>query len=129
MYVMRLTSNFTKDDDGSVTASTAPESESDLSKPAVLITYRNIPSLPAVIVDDFPSVKEALDYIQRIEPTCPRVSLGGRPPEPIPTWQDHLAWLHGQGLRSSAEGDTPTPKWAEPLGANPRETFVMPPKK
>jgi hypothetical protein len=84
MYVMRVTSNFTKDADGAVTVPMCVQGGSDLSKPVVLITYRNTPNLPAMRVDDFPSGREAIDYIMRVEPTCPRVSLGGRPPEPTP---------------------------------------------
>jgi hypothetical protein len=107
MYVMRITSNFTKDPDGAVTVPMRFVGACDLSKPVVLITHRNMPNLPAVRVDDFPSGREAIAYIMRVEPTCPRLSLGGRPPEPTPTWQEHLDWLHAQGLTSAAEGDAP----------------------
>jgi hypothetical protein len=128
MYVMRIASNFTKDADGAVTVPMRVESVIDLSKPVVLITYRNTPNLPAVRVDDFPSGREALDYIMRVEPTCPRVSLGKRPPEPTPTWQEHLDWLRAQGLTSAAEGDAPIPHWVDGE-SNPRETFMVAPKK
>jgi hypothetical protein len=128
MYVMRITSNFTKDADGAVTVPMRIEGGSDLSKPVVLITYRNTPNLPAVRVDDFPSGREAIDYIMRVEPTCPRVSLGGRPMEPTPTWQEHLGWLHVQGLTSAAEGDAPIPHCVEGE-SNPRETFMVAQKK
>jgi hypothetical protein len=128
MYVMRVTSNFTSDTDGAVTVPMHVQGGIDLSKPVVLITYLNTPDLPAVRVDDFPSGREAIDYIMRVEPTCPRVSLGGRPPEPTPTWRDHLELLHAQGLASAAEGDAPVPHWVEGKN-NPRETFMLAPKK
>jgi hypothetical protein len=128
MYVMRIASNFTKDADGAVTVPMSVEGGSDLSKPVVLITYRNTPNLPAVRVDEFCSGREAIDYIMRVEPTCPRVSLGGRAPEPTPTWQEHLDWLHGQGMTSAAEGDAPIPHWVEGEN-NPRETFMVAAKK
>jgi hypothetical protein len=92
-----------------------------------LTTYRNTPNLPAVRVDDFPSGREAIDYIMRVEPTCPRVSLGGRPAEPTPTWQEHLDLLHAQGLKSAAEGDDPIHHWVGGE-SNPREMFIVAPK-
>jgi hypothetical protein len=73
----------------------------------LLITYRNVPSLPAIRGDSFESIENAIEYVKKVEPTCPRVSLDGRPPEPTPSWGEHLEWLHRLGLRSVAEGDQP----------------------
>ncbi len=128
LHVMRVASNFTKEADGAVTVALSAEPEIDAHKPVVLVTYRNLLSLPAVRVDDFPSLSAAIDYIKRVEPTCPRVSLGGRSPEPTPPWQEHLEWLHGQGLQSAAEGDAPLPHWVEEKD-NPREMFIIAPKE
>ena len=113
MYVMRVASKFTKESDGAVVVEIDVEPASDGDRPVVLMTYRNVPALPAVRVDEFPSASAAFDYIKKIEPTCPRISLGGHPPEPTPSWQEHLEWLHEQGLRSAAEGDEPIPRWIE----------------
>ena len=124
MYVMRVTTNFEKDADGSVQAGLSDLKDSEISKPAIVITYRNVASLPATRVDDFPSVSAALEFVRKVEPTCPRQSLGGRSPEPTPTWQEHLQWLHEMGLRSAAEGDQPMPYWAKE-DANTKEIFVV----
>ena len=122
-YVMRVISNFTKDADGMITAALSKEPHIDGDRPVVLVNYRNIPSLPAVRVDEFPSFNEAIQYLKQVEPTCPRVSLQGCSPKPTP-WQKHLEWLHGRGLQSAAEGDSPMPRWV--YGAdNPRETFLV----
>ncbi|MGE0279268.1 MAG: hypothetical protein AB7P20_01460 [Rhizobiaceae bacterium] len=128
LYVMRMAANFTKDGDGTVTVALAAEPNIEADKPVVLVTYRNLPTLPAVRVDDFSSFNAALDYIKRIEPTCPRISLQGHSPDPTPSWQEHLEWLHGQGLRSAAEGDTPLPDGTD-ASSNPREVLIIPPKE
>jgi hypothetical protein len=123
MFVMRITSDFTKESGGTGIAALTADRDDNLSKSVVLITYRNTPSLPACRVDDFPSRADALGYIMRVEPTCPRVSLDGCSPQPTPSWQQHLDWLHGQGLTSAAEGDAPIPKWADAAN-NPRECIL-----
>lgn len=124
MYVMRITSNYSKDQEGAVTASMKIVPETDLDKPVVMITYRNLLNLPAVRFDEFPTLKAAYEYAMEVEPTCPRISLGGRPPKPVPSWSEHIAWLHGQGLISVTEGDAPVPNWVGSEDQNPRETFM-----
>jgi hypothetical protein len=109
MFVLRITSEFTKESDGSIIAALRPDGDDDSAKPVVLITYRNTPSRPAIRVVDFPSRGDALAYVMRVEPTCPRITLEGRSPEPAPSWQEHLDWLHGLGLTSAAEGDVVLP--------------------
>ena len=64
-----------------------------------LVTYRNTARYPATRVDHFGSLREAWSYLQRVEPTVPRVSLGGRPPEePLPFDAWH-AWKIVNGLK------------------------------
>ncbi|TAL32086.1 MAG: hypothetical protein EPN98_14845 [Phenylobacterium sp.] len=123
MYVLRLTSDFEKHDDHSFVATIKADHEIDFSKPTLLITYENTSQLPSVRVDEFTSRWDALAYVKKIEPTCPRVSLGGRPAHPTPTWSQHLAWLHAKGLKSAAEGDTPLPEGTDPK-LNPREFLI-----
>jgi len=124
---MRITTDFDKKDDGLVQASYFNLDTSDTSKPAIVITYRNVATLPATRVDDFPTVSEALQYIRKIEPTCPRISLDGKSLEPTPTWQEHLSWLHERGLRSATEGNLPMPDWAKD-DATAKEMFIVNPK-
>jgi hypothetical protein len=66
-----------------------------------LTTRRNLPGLPPVRVDHFDTLAELLDYVREIEPTTPRRSLSGRPPNPTPSYDDHLTWLQGEGLEGA----------------------------
>jgi hypothetical protein len=109
MFVMRITTDFEIDADGGVVAR---YSGIEPHRRAILITYRNVESLPGWRVDAFPTAAAAIAYVKENEPACPRLSLGGRSPDPTPSWQEHLDWLHERGLRSAAEGDCPKPDWA-----------------
>lgn len=111
MYVMRISSNFDKSDGRLISAPIREDAPEEIDGPVLLITYRNTYSLPAVRTDEFATISEALSYIQRVEPTCPRISLGGKANLPTPTWEAHLEWLHSEGLKSAAEGDCPLPLW------------------
>ena len=113
IYVMRITTGSTRVKDGIMESVTEPKpNSSDWSESVLLITYRTVPTLPAVRTDHFRSIEEAIHYVREVEPTCPRVSLDARSPEPVPSWQEHLDWLHQLGLRSAVESDQPTPNWA-----------------
>lgn len=112
MYVMKLVTDFINESDGAIVALSA-------NGPLVLVTYRNVEGLPATRVGEFASLGAAIDYIKDVEPSCPRVSLGGQTPIPPLNWSQHLDWLKSAGLRSAAEGATPNPQgFAE--GDNPR---------
>jgi hypothetical protein len=89
------------------------------SNSTILVTYRNVPSLPPVRSDEFDTLEKAIQYVKEIEPTCPRVSLNGNSPRPTPSWQEHLDWLHELGLQSAAEGYQPRPTWAIKEGSFP----------
>lgn len=74
---------------------TGKQRASSPTETVVVVTYRNVPSLPPTRCDDFPSIEEAIKFVKAVEPKCPRVSLDGSPPDPTPSWEDHLEWLHG----------------------------------
>ncbi len=113
MYVMRISSNFEKSNGQVISTRMCPDMLGDIDGAVLLITYRNTHSLPAIRTDEFATIGEALSYIQRVEPTCPRISLGGKAALPTPTWEAHLEWLHSEGLKSAAEGDCPVPHWVK----------------
>jgi hypothetical protein len=113
MYVMRLSADFVTAADGSITINGRDFSLKSRTQSVALVTYRNNIQLTAVRVDQFENIDAAEQYIIDIEPTCPRLSLGGRSPEPTPTWNEHLEWLHSQGLISVLEGDNPIPDWTK----------------
>ena len=84
-----------------------------------LVTYRNTARYPATRVDHFDSQAEARSYLERVEPTVPRVSLGGRSPDDplaFDAWND---WKVANGLK---EYDYQT--MYSPGGSNPSETLI-----
>lgn len=113
MYVMRISSDFKKSRSNSFSALMSREKRLDKTGSILLITYRNIKSLPAVRVDEFSSWEECVVYVKWHEPTCPRISLGGQSPNPTPSWQDHLSWLDSLNLSSVLDGDNPIPDWVQ----------------
>ena len=66
-------------------------------------TRRNIDGFPPFRVDDFESRERAVEFIQRIEPTTPRISLGGKPPENPVSYDEYVLKLHGEGIPSAME--------------------------
>ncbi len=66
-------------------------------------TRRNIDGFPPFRVDDFETKEKAVEFIQRIEPTTPRIRLGGKPPEnPVP-YDEYVLQLHEEGIPSAME--------------------------
>lgn len=77
-----------------------------------LVTYRNVPKYPAIRVDHFDSLEAARDYMQRVEPTVPLISLGGNSPKtPLP-YDQFVEWKTKNQLneydykKMYTEGDT-----------------------
>ena len=74
-----------------------------------VVTQRNSGSYPYYRVDDFASQSEAVAYLKRVEPRTPRVSLGGKASDPLPSWEEYQAWLKNSNLRPSyLEPDDPS---------------------
>ena len=113
MFVMRLSADFVTAADGSITINGRDFHLKSKNEHVALITYRNTLQLSAIRVDKFENMNAAEKYIMDIEPTCPRLSLDGRSPEPIPNWSEHLEWLHMNGLLSVLEGNNPLPDWVD----------------
>jgi hypothetical protein len=64
-----------------------------------VVTYRNTCRYRCSRVDHFPSFSTASAYMRSVEPTVPRVSLGGASPgAPIP-YEEFLAWKIAGGLQ------------------------------
>ena len=66
-------------------------------------TRRNIDGFPPFRVDDFETREKAIEFIQRIEPTTPRISFGGKPPENPVSYDEYVLQLHGEGIPSAME--------------------------
>ena len=63
------------------------------SKRWAVITRRNVPGYPPSRTDDFHSREEAVAYLKKVAPQTPRVSLGGKSPDPPLSWDGFQDWL------------------------------------
>ena len=66
-------------------------------------TRRNIDGFPPFRVDDFETREKAVEFIQRIEPTTPRISFGGRPPNNPVSYDEYVLQLHEEGIPSAMD--------------------------
>jgi len=73
----------------------------------------------AVRADIFETKQEAEEYMKRIEPTVPLVSLGGQPRNPPLEYKDFAKWKSDQGFE-----DYDYKTMYMPGGANPREMLL-----
>jgi tetratricopeptide (TPR) repeat protein len=68
-----------------------------------VVTRRNCEGFPPFRIDDFKTKEEAIGYIQKIEPTTPLISLGGKSPEsPLP-YENYCDKLKEIGVPSAME--------------------------
>jgi len=80
----------------------------------ILMTYRNIPQLPAVRHDHFDTREEAIKYIKKVEPLVPLTSLNRKPldiPKDIDRWEYWVKWLKERNLQSAITGYQNLPFW------------------
>ena len=66
-----------------------------------LVTRHNDFGYPARRFDEFDSKLEAINYLRKVEPETPRISLGGRAPDPIPAYAEYRRWIAKERLRPS----------------------------
>ena len=66
-------------------------------------TRRNIDGFPPFRVDDFETREKAVEFIQRIEPTTPLISFGGRPPNNPVSYDEYVLQLHEEGIPSAMD--------------------------
>lgn len=58
-----------------------------------VIARRNVHRYPPVSIWEFSTYDEAIEYLRKIAPTTPRVSLGKQPPDPVPSWEEYQQWV------------------------------------
>lgn len=79
--------------------------------PWVLLTLRNVRGFRPTRADDFESWVDVVEYVEKIEPQTPRISLGGEAPDPVPSYDEYLQWCQGEGIRSAlAQINTQLPR-------------------
>jgi hypothetical protein len=69
----------------------------------VVTTRRNVKGFPPWRVDDFKTKEEAINYLKKVEPSTPRISLRGKSPSPEPSYQEYLAWCKAEDIPSSMD--------------------------
>jgi len=63
-----------------------------------VITRRNVPGYPLYRCDNFPSRDEAINFYKQVAVETPRVSLGNKSPDTLPTIEEYTSWVKEQGL-------------------------------
>ena len=66
-------------------------------------TRRNVEGFPPRRVDDFETKEQAIVYLKHVEPSTPRISLGGASPSPQPTYEEYLAWCKAEDIPDSIQ--------------------------
>lgn len=54
-------------------------------------------------MDDFETKEEAINYLKKVEPSTPRISLRGKSPFPEPSYQEYLEWCKAEDIPSSMD--------------------------
>jgi hypothetical protein len=75
--------------------------QSEADKPWTVLIRRNTFGFPPSRADDFDTWEDAVEYLRHFEPLTPRVSLGGKSPEPAPCYEEYQAWLREHRLSPS----------------------------
>jgi hypothetical protein len=68
-----------------------------------LATRRNCNGFPPTRVDNFKTKEKAIEYIKRIEPTTPCISMGGQSPKRPLSYNDYCKQLSAAGLPSALD--------------------------
>lgn len=58
-----------------------------------VVSRRNVHRYPLVGIAEFGTYAEALEFLRKVAPATPRVSLGHRPPDPVPSWEEYQEWV------------------------------------
>jgi hypothetical protein len=64
-----------------------------------VVTYRNYGRYPLFRIDSFHKKVDALDYQRLIEPQTPLISLGGRIPNPILSFEEYQNWKKENNMK------------------------------
>jgi hypothetical protein len=99
MYLLYIAKCTTSSGSDGVKVTTIHHSDAPADSHWCVVTCRNTPRFSPTRVDEFNFEPEARAFLERIEPTIPLVSLGGRQPQlpmPYPEW---AAWKRSEGMQ------------------------------
>ena len=68
-----------------------------------IVTRRNHEGFPPVRTDEFESQEKAIEYIEKIEPTTPLISLSGKQPASFLSHKEYCAKLRGESLPTALD--------------------------
>lgn len=63
-----------------------------------VITRQNVLGYPPHRTDSFQTRSDAVSFYKKVVVETPRVSLGNKTPDPLPTIEDYTRWLIDEGL-------------------------------
>ncbi len=64
-----------------------------------VVTYRNCIRYPLYRIDSFYKKDDAVEYIKIIEPETPLISLGGRSPAQLVSYEEYTEWKKDDNLK------------------------------
>lgn len=85
-----------------------------------LVTYKNHTNYPIYSIKHFETKDETINYIRRIEPETPLISMGGQSPKQPLSYNEYLSWKKENDLE-----DFDYKKTYTPCGSNPREVIFQ----
>jgi len=89
LYICRCTVDIIE---GEIVATTIYHEDAPETHEWCLVTYKNVTRYPAIRVDHFESLKAAQDYMKKVEPTVPLISLGGNSPQAPLLYDQFAKW-------------------------------------
>ncbi len=98
LYLCKGTVEIEPNEDGVVWTKIYHEKELD-NYIWCVATYRNCNRYPLYRVDSFYKKEDAEEYIRKIEPETPLISLGGNPPATPLSYKDYSEWKVKNGLK------------------------------
>jgi len=120
LFVLYLCKSVTRRHDDGVEATTVFHDDAPEDYRWSVVTFFNVPRYRVFRVDNFDTFEEADRYFRGVEPTTPRISLGGRPPEKPPSSDQYSRWKRDTGVR---DYDIAAVYRSAPKDAKRQETF------
>lgn len=68
-----------------------------------IVTRKNHDGFPPVRTDEFESKEQAVEYIRKIEPITPLISLSGKQPVSLLSYEEYCAKLREKGLPAALD--------------------------
>ena len=114
-YLCKCTINISSDD---MVETTIYHEENPNGSIWCLITYKNCERYPVSTINHFNTKDKAIDYIKKVEPSTPLISLDGQSPKQPLQYIEYLQWKKAKNLKEYDYKDMYTLS-----GTNPKEVI------